>query len=75
MTILSSILMINIRKNKSIYFNAILGIFTSVMIYYLNFVFISLGNTGRIPPSIAVFLPMVFITIFSAIGLVRINEK
>ena len=75
MTILSSILMINIRKNKSIYFNAILGIFTSVMIYYLNFVFISLGNTGRIPPSIAVFLPMVFITIISAIGLVRINEK
>ena len=75
MTILSSILMINIRKNKSIYFNVILGIFTSVMIYYLNFVFISLGNTGRIPPSIAVFLPMVFITIFSAIGLVRINEK
>ena len=75
MTILSSILMINIKKNKSIYFNVILGIFTSVMIYYLNFVFISLGNTGRIPPSIAVFLPMVFITIFSAIGLVRINEK
>ena len=75
MTILSSILMTNIRKNKSIYFNVILGIFTSVMIYYLNFVFISLGNTGRIPPSIAVFLPMIFITIFSAIGLVRINEK
>ena len=75
MTILSSILMINIRKNKSIYFNVILGIFTSVMIYYLNFVFISLGNTGKIPPSIAVFLPMIFITIFSAIGLVRINEK
>ena len=75
MTILSSILMNNKRKNKSIYFNVILGIFTSVMIYYLNFVFISLGNTGRIPPSIAVFLPMIFITIFSAIGLVRINEK
>ena len=75
MTILSSIIMINISKNKSIYFNIILGIFTSVMIYYLNFIFISLGNTGKIPPTIAVFLPMVFITIFSAIGLIRINEK
>ena len=75
MTILSSIIMINISKNKSIYFNVILGIFTSVMIYYLNFIFISLGNTGKIPPSVAVFLPMIFISIFSAIGLVRINEK
>ncbi len=75
MTILSSIIMINISKNKSIYFNVILGIFTSVMIYYLNFVFISLGNTGKIPPSVSVFLPMVFVTIISAIGLVRINEK
>ncbi len=75
MTIVSSIIMLNIEKNKSIYFNVILGIFISVIIYYLNFVFISLGNTGKIPPSIATFLPMLFITIVSAIGLVRINEK
>ena len=75
MTILSSIIMINIRRNHSIFFNALMGIFISVMIYYLNFMFISLGNTGKIPPMVSVILPLVFLTILSLIGLVRINEK
>ncbi len=75
MTVLSSVIMINIKKKTSIYFNIILGIFISVMIYYLNFLFISLGNTGKIPPTVAVFLPILFITIITIIGLVRINEK
>jgi len=75
MTVLSSIVMINVKKNKSIYFNIILGIFISVIIYYFNFIFVSLGNTGRIPPDVSVFLPAIFITIISTIGLIRINEK
>ncbi len=75
MTLLSSIIMINIKRTNSIFFNIILGIFTSVIIYYFNFIFVSLGNTGRIPPHVSVFLPTLFITIISMIGLVRINEK
>ena len=75
MTVFSSIIMINIKKNKSIYFNIILGIFTSVIIYYFNFIFLSLGNTGKIPPNVSVFLPVLFLTIISVIGLVRANEK
>jgi len=75
MTVFSSIIMINIKKNKSIFFNVILGIFISVLIYYFNFVFLSLGNTGKIPPNVSVFLPVLFLTIISIIGLVRVNEK
>ena len=75
MTILSSIIMINIKRNKSIIFNIILGIFTSVLIYYFNYIFLSFGNTGKIPPNVSVFLPSFFLTIISLIGLVRINEK
>ena len=75
MTILSSIIMINIKKNKTMFFHIILGIFTSVIIYYFNYVFLSLGNTGKIPPTVSVFLPILFITIISMIGLVRVNEK
>ena len=75
MTVFSSIIMINIKRNKSIFFNIILGIFTSVIIYYFNFVFLSLGNTGKIPPSVSVFLPVLFLTIISVMGLVRANEK
>ncbi len=75
MTVFSSIIMINIKKNKSIFFNIILGIFTSVIIYYFNFIFLSLGNTGKIPPNVSVFLPVLFLTIISVMGLVRANEK
>ena len=75
MTILSSIIMINIKRNKSVIFNIILGILTSVLIYYFNYIFLSFGNTGKIPPNVSVFLPSFFLTIISIIGLVRINEK
>ena len=75
MTVISSIIMLNIKKKHSIFFNITLGIFTSIMIYYFNFIFLSFGNTGRIPPNISVFLPAIFISIISVIGLVRINEK
>ena len=75
MTILSSIIMINIKRNKSIIFNIIVGIFTSVLIYYFNYIFLSFGNTGKIPPDVSVFLPSFFLTIITLIGLVRINEK
>ena len=75
MTVFSSIIMINLKNNKSIYFNIILGILTSVIIYYFNFVFLSLGNTGKIPPNVSVFLPVLFLTIISVMGLVRVNEK
>ncbi len=75
MTVLSSILMINIKRSNSIFINIILGIFTSVIIYYFNFIFVSLGNTGRIPPDVSVFLPAIIISILSLMGLVKINEK
>ncbi len=75
MTILSSVIMFNVKKNKSLFFHIILGIFISVMIYYLKFIFVSLGNTGVIPASISIFLPIIFITLATSIGLVRVNEK
>ncbi len=75
MTVLSSIVMISVVKRSSIFFNIILGIFISVVIYYINFMFFSLGNTGKIPTEISVFLPILFLTIITIIGLVRINEN
>ena len=37
--------------------------------------FISLGNTGKIPSDISVFLPIIFICLITLVGLIRINEK
>ena len=75
LTVLASIVMLNIKKNQSLFFHVLLGILISVLIYYLNFIFVSLGNTGKIPPNLSIFLPIIFISIIAIIGLVRINEK
>ena len=75
LTVLSSILMINFRKNRSLFFHIIFGILMSVIIYYINFLFSSLGNNGKIPIILSIFLPILFITIIAILGLIRINEK
>ena len=75
LTIMSAIIMFNFKKDKSLFFHVILGILMSVIIYYVNFMFSSLGNNGKIPIVVSIFLPILFISIFAIIGLIRVNEK
>tara|TARA_B100000780_G_scaffold241782_1_gene184356 strand:+ start:1340 stop:2443 length:1104 start_codon:yes stop_codon:yes gene_type:complete len=75
MTILSSIIMLNIGYNKSKVFHTILGILMSVLIYYINFFLKTLGENQKIPYLVAVWFPLFILLIFNTIGLIRINEK
>ena len=75
LTILSAIIMFNFTRNKSLFFHVILGILMSVVIYYIIFMFSSLGNNGKIPIIPSIFMPILFISIFAIIGLIRVNEK
>lgn len=75
LTILSSIMIFNLSNNKGLFFQIILGIFISVLIYYVNFIFNSLGNNGKLPSQLAIFFPYLIYSIISIIGLVRVNEK
>ena len=75
LTVLSSIIMFNFTQQKSLLFHVMIGILMSVIIYYLNFIFNSLGNNGRIPINVSIFFPLIIVSLFSIIGLVNINEK
>ena len=75
LTVLASIIMFNFKRDQSLFFHVILGILMSVIIYYMNFMFTSLGNNGKIPIIASIFLPILFISIIAIIGLIRINEK
>ena len=75
MVIISSIIMLSIRKNKPYIFHVLLGITLSVIIYYINNVFNIFGLTNKIPIYLSVFFPIIFLSIISIIGLVRINEQ
>ena len=75
LTVLSAIIMFNFKRTQSLFFHIILGILMSVIIYYIIFMFSSLGNNGKIPVLYSIFMPILFISIFAIIGLIRINEK
>jgi len=75
MTIFSSIIMLNIKRNKPLIFHVFFGIFLSVLIYYFYYLLNLFGKSGKIPLSISVWLPLLILTIFILIGLIRINEK
>ena len=75
LTVLSSVIMFNFRRDRSLFFHILLGILMSVVIYYISFLFSSLGNNGKVPIIWSIFLPILFISIFAIIGLIRVNEK
>ena len=75
LTLLSCILMFNISKNRSLIFHIIFGVLMSVIIYYIIFIFNSLGNNGKIPAMASTLIPIICLSIISIMGLVRINEK
>ncbi len=75
LVIISSIIMLNIKKNKPYIFHVLLGISLSVIIYYINNIFNVFGLTNKIPIYLSIFFPMIFLGIISIIGLIRINEK
>ena len=74
-TILTSIIMFNNKKNKSLIFHLILGVLMSVIIYYLYYLFNLLGENGKMPIIVSIYLPFVILFLLSLIGLVKLNEK
>ena len=75
MVIISAIIMLNIKRDKPYIFHVLLGILLSVIIYYIINIFNIFGLTNKIPIYLSVFFPIIFLSIVSTIGLIRINEK
>ena len=71
----SSLIMLNIKQIKGSTFKISIGLFFSVIIYYLNNFSYVLGSTQKIPIIISLFMPMVILLIINFILLYRINEK
>ena len=75
LSIFSVIIMFNFTKNRSLIFHVITGVLLSVLLYYINFIFNSLGNNGKIPVYTSIFFPLFIVFTISIVGLVNINEK
>ena len=75
LTIFASVLMLNVPINKPKFFYLIMGIFVSVLIFYINHFSSLLGENNKLPITLSVWLPHVIVSILTGIGMVRINEK
>ena len=75
MTVLTSILMLNNKRNTSKIFHLLAGISISVIFYYFNYLFNLLGQNGKLPIILSVYHPFMILTLVAIIGLVRLNEK
>ena len=75
MTVISMIIMINNKFKNNLFLNILIGIFISVLIYYISHFSSILGANGEIPIILSVWLPVIIIMIISAIGIIRLNEK
>ena len=75
MTIFSSIIMLGTKKLKSSILKISIGLFFSVVIYYLFNFFNVLGKTEKIDLFSSVLLPIVLLTIVNSLMIRRFNEK
>ena len=75
MTIFSSIIMFNSKHLRSTSIKISIGLFSSVIIYYINNFFYVLGNTERISILISVWTPLLILSLINLAMLRKINEK
>ena len=75
MTTLGFIIINKTKKIKSKFFVIILGIFISVIVYFLNYFSSLLGNNGVLPIYLSVWTPLLILFLICNIGLLRVNEN
>lgn len=75
MTILASVLMFNFKKQKSNSLKISVGLFLSVVIYYINNFLNVLGKTEKIDVIFSVWSPIIILIIINSIYTLKINDK
>ena len=74
-TIFSAVIMFNIGFRRNTLFKITLGIFLSVIIYYINYFLSILGTNEKIPLILSIFFPLIILSIINFISIIKINEK
>ena len=74
-TVFSAIIMFGIGYQKNTFFKIILGIFLSVVIYYINYFLNILGTNEKIPLILSIFLPLIILSLINFISIIKLNEK
>ena len=74
MTILGFLIMIKLKFVKTKFFTIVIGVFVSVIVYYLNYFSSLFGTNETLPISLSIWLPHLILLLICSLGMVRINE-
>ncbi len=75
MTIFSSIIMLKIKRYDGVTIKIAIGLFYSVIIYYISNFFFIMGSTERLPLMASIFIPLTMLTLTNILMFKNINEK
>ena len=51
------------------------SVFSCVFVYYFNDFSKALGQTGKLPVELSVWMPVIVVFLFSTVGLIHVNQK
>ena len=75
MTGIAAILTLNtLKKSDNLKF-IVIGLIVSVLVFYFKDLSLALGQTDRIPLILAVWAPVIALSLFTFVGILQINEK
>ena len=75
MTIFSFLIMLRSKRLGNTTFQISMGLFFSVIIYYLNNFFLVMGSTEKLTTLTSVFMPLLILTVINSFMMNKINEK
>ena len=75
MVLLAAVGTLSVNYRGNYFYYVIYSIFACVFVYYFNDFSKALGQTGRLPIIVSIWMPIIVIFIFSSIGLLRVQQK
>ena len=74
MTVLGFLIMVRFKFVKTKFFTVIIGVFVSVIVYYLNYFSSIFGTNETLPVGLSIWLPHLILLLFCSTVMVRLNE-
>ena len=72
---MSALIMLKIKRLDNTTLKISLGLFISVIIYYINNFFLVMGSTERIPLIFAIFIPLILLGCLTVIWFIELMRN
>jgi len=75
MTVIGCLVMLKFHFIRTKFFILIIGVFLSVVVYYINYFSKLFGSNETLPVELSIWLPQLILVLVCFLGLIKINEQ